>query len=61
MEAHKGDGKAAVNSAMAGYGAMAGGIVGGPIGAGVGYVIAQGPGKIIDFYDTSSVRHNIVI
>ena len=56
-----GDAKGAVNSAASGFGALAGGIIGGPIGAAFGYVAAKGPGTVIDFYDTSKLVHTITI
>lgn len=60
-EAARGNAKDAVDTAVGAYGALAGGIVGGPVGAAVGKLIADGPGAVISFYDTSQVQHSIQI
>lgn len=61
MQAHRGDAKGAVDTTCGAYGMLAGGIIGGPAGAAIGKVIAEGPGTIIDFYDTSTIKHRIHI
>lgn len=69
MKAFGGDGEGAVNSAMAGVGAVTTGIivgsfagpVGAVVGAVVGHAIAKGPGAVISHFDTSQVQYTIQI
>lgn len=59
-----GEGKEAVNTAVGGFGAVAAPVLAaafGPAGAAVGFVIAKGPESLINFMDTSAVRHTIMI
>jgi len=58
-QAYLGEGKEAVNTAVAGFGAVAAPVLAaafGPAGLAVGFVVTKGPASVIDFMDTSNTR-----